>query len=276
MIGGYINDSTRNAKNSIDAFFNSIIDNENGKKKSKEMCQTSYNDILKIPVNDEKDSNFMVQAYGYAYSYYVFSLADKLEASGTPEEQYKKALENYKKATVQSRKIAYYINMKEAFMNMDDEQKKEYRDSITDTQNNLNAELSDTMKDSDDATDLAQKASNDASMEKYKSPVNSKNTKVASTIDDVIDDAKNILDHDSQIEITQIRDFSNSIFNIFLTIGIVVATVVGSILGIKFITSSVEGKADVKKMLIVYVVGCIAVFGAFTIWKVVVTILQGI
>ena len=35
-------------------------------------------------------------------------------------------------------------------------------------------------------------------------------------------------------------------------------------------------KAEVKKSLIPYVAGCVVVFGAFTIWKIIVTILQSI
>ena len=39
---------------------------------------------------------------------------------------------------------------------------------------------------------------------------------------------------------------------------------------------SVEEKADIKGLLIPYIVGCIIIFGAFAIWKLVVDILQGI
>ena len=38
--------------------------------------------------------------------------------------------------------------------------------------------------------------------------------------------------------------------------------------------SSVEGKADVKKALVVYVIGCIAIFGAFGIWKLLLQLLE--
>ena len=37
---------------------------------------------------------------------------------------------------------------------------------------------------------------------------------------------------------------------------------------------SVEEKANIKNSLIAYIAGCVVVFGAFTIWKIVVTILQ--
>ena len=40
--------------------------------------------------------------------------------------------------------------------------------------------------------------------------------------------------------------------------------------------AGVDGKADVKKALIVYVVGCIAIFGAFGVWKLVIEVMQQI
>ena len=36
---------------------------------------------------------------------------------------------------------------------------------------------------------------------------------------------------------------------------------------------SVEEKANIKEVLVPYVVGCIVIFGAFAIWKLIVTIL---
>ena len=71
-----------------------------------------------------------------------------------------------------------------------------------------------------------------------------------------------------------IQDMSNLIYNILLIIGVVVAVIVGLIIGIKFMTGSVEEKAKVKETFVAYIAGCVVVFGAFTIWKVVVTIIQ--
>ena len=73
-----------------------------------------------------------------------------------------------------------------------------------------------------------------------------------------------------------LSDVSNTIYNILLTIGVVIAVLVGAIMGIKLMLASVEEKAEVKKLLIPYVVGCIIIFGGFGIWKLVVTILQGV
>ena len=80
----------------------------------------------------------------------------------------------------------------------------------------------------------------------------------------------------NNINTSELSEFFNPIYNTALIIGIIVAVIVGAILGIKFMTGSVEQKADTKKLLIPYVAGCIAVFGAFGIWKLVVTILAGI
>ena len=74
-----------------------------------------------------------------------------------------------------------------------------------------------------------------------------------------------------------IQDFQTQfgdIYNIVLQIGVGLAVIVGIVLGVKFILSSVEGKAEVKKMLITYVVSCVVIFGSFGIWKIIVTILQ--
>lgn len=63
---------------------------------------------------------------------------------------------------------------------------------------------------------------------------------------------------------------SNLIYNILLVIGIGVAVIVSGVLGIKFMIGSVEEKAQIKDQLIPFVIGCIVVFGAFGIWKIVV------
>ena len=72
------------------------------------------------------------------------------------------------------------------------------------------------------------------------------------------------------------QDFSKTMYNILITIATFVAVLVGGILGVKIMISSADEKAQVKELLIPYVIGCVVVFGAFGIWKLVVTILQNI
>ena len=71
-----------------------------------------------------------------------------------------------------------------------------------------------------------------------------------------------------------LKEGSNTLYNVLLVIGIAVAFIWGMVLGIQFITGSLEEKADVKKNLIVYVIGCVIIFGAFGIWKLLLQLLQ--
>ena len=114
----------------------------------------------------------------------------------------------------------------------------------------------------------------------YNHPKVSKTTETMD-IDKTIEDSENFIKTDDEnsnnnIDSQQLSDFFNPIYNVALIIGIIVSVIVGAILGIKFMTGSVEQKADTKKLLIPYVAGCIAVFGAFFIWKLVVTIMAGL
>ena len=72
----------------------------------------------------------------------------------------------------------------------------------------------------------------------------------------------------------KIKNLSDIIYNVLLILGTVIAVIVGSVLGIQFITGSVEQKAKVKDSLIPFVIGCVVIFGAFGIWKLVITILR--
>lgn len=100
----------------------------------------------------------------------------------------------------------------------------------------------------------------------------------AQSLDDLINDANSFVGQGNSAQITNgsLQDFSSLIYNIFLTVGIVVAVIVGGIIGIKLMASNIDTKVEAKKLLIPYVVGCVVVFGAFGIWKIVVTILQEI
>lgn len=77
-----------------------------------------------------------------------------------------------------------------------------------------------------------------------------------------------------KIDESLLKQTSSQIYNILLTIGIVVDLVVGIIIGIRLMTSEAENKAEAKKSLMVFVVGSVIVFGAFGIWKVLVTFLS--
>lgn len=76
------------------------------------------------------------------------------------------------------------------------------------------------------------------------------------------------------IDDSNLQDMSNLLYNTLLIIAIVVAVIVGLVIGIQFMTGSVEQKAKIKETLIPYIAGCIVIFGAFGIWKLVVEILS--
>ena len=65
-----------------------------------------------------------------------------------------------------------------------------------------------------------------------------------------------------------------SISSCLFIVAIITAVIVGLVIAIKFITGSVIEKAEVKETLTPYIAGCVVVFGAFGIWKLVVTILN--
>ena len=80
----------------------------------------------------------------------------------------------------------------------------------------------------------------------------------------------------SIIDEGQLIETSNFMYKLLLAIGIVVMFIVGTILGIQFMVASAEDKAEVKKALIPYVIGCAVIFGAFTIWSIAVNIGQDV
>lgn len=75
---------------------------------------------------------------------------------------------------------------------------------------------------------------------------------------------------------TNLQKTSRFMYKLLLAMGIVVAFIVGTILGIQFITSGSEDKAKIKEALVPYIVGCCVIFGGFTIWGKVVNIGQDI
>ena len=100
----------------------------------------------------------------------------------------------------------------------------------------------------------------------------------SSSLDDMIGDADSFLNKGDSEHITtnSLQEFSNTFYNILLTIGIIAAVIAGMVIGIKFMMGGAEEKANIKEILIPYVVGCAVVFGSFAIWKLAVTILSQI
>ena len=72
----------------------------------------------------------------------------------------------------------------------------------------------------------------------------------------------------SNLTRTKIKVFMSLISNI------IVAVIAGLFIGIKYMTGSVVQKSETKQLLLPYIVGCVVIFGAFGIWKLVVELLN--
>lgn len=92
--------------------------------------------------------------------------------------------------------------------------------------------------------------------------------------DDFIQDGVN--DENITIEDENLQEMSGLVYNTLLIIAIVIAVAIGLVIGIQFMTGSVGQKAKIKETLIPYVAGCIVIFGAFGIWKLVINIMNSI
>ena len=99
-------------------------------------------------------------------------------------------------------------------------------------------------------------------------------------IDDVINDGDIFMNHakdpSTVINVDDVKKVSGDIYNIVFAVGLVIDVVVGLIIGIKFMISTVEEKAKVKEILTIYIIGSIVLFGSFTIWKITMGILGNV
>ena len=102
------------------------------------------------------------------------------------------------------------------------------------------------------------------------------NTVYASELDSIISEADDFIGIGSNDKINQsgLENFSDTVYNMLLLIGMVIAVIIGTIIGIRFMIASVEDKAKIKETLLVYVIGCIVLVAAFSIWKIVILIMS--
>lgn len=94
------------------------------------------------------------------------------------------------------------------------------------------------------------------------------------SIADVINHAKAFPGSGSELDERDIKDMQSVIYNMLLVIGVIVAVIGTAIMGIQFITSAPEGKAEVKEKMVPFVIGCIVVFSGMAIWKFAVNTIQ--
>ena len=80
----------------------------------------------------------------------------------------------------------------------------------------------------------------------------------------------------SPVSISEAVNLGNKIITVVSTIGSVLSVIVLIVIGIKYMLGSVEEKAEYKKTLIPYVVGCIIVFAASSIAQLIFNILTAV
>lgn len=105
----------------------------------------------------------------------------------------------------------------------------------------------------------------------------------ATTLDEILRTAENFLNLESGGAATngssetnneELKSMSDLLYNTLLAIGMVVAVVIGLVLAIKYMLAGSEEKAEIKETIPAYIVSCIVVFGAFTIWKIIINLIQ--
>lgn len=100
------------------------------------------------------------------------------------------------------------------------------------------------------------------------------------SLDDVMNHGNSFLNAGSEsstmIDQNDLKSLSNFISGVLLTIAIGVTVITGAIMGLNFITQSIEEKAKVKESMVPWVIGIIVSFGAFTIWEVAVNLFQSL
>ena len=90
--------------------------------------------------------------------------------------------------------------------------------------------------------------------------------------DNFINEGKTESQKNEAINYEEFRLTTNNIGSVLTTLGIVLAVIIGGILGIQIMWGSIEQQVKAKEMIMPYVVACIVIFGAFGIWKLAVTI----
>ena len=101
----------------------------------------------------------------------------------------------------------------------------------------------------------------------------------ASSLSDAIGGADDFVqagvkDKSPAISEDNLQGMSDMLYTALLVIATIVAIIVGLVIAIQFMTGSVGERAKIKETLIPYIAGCIVIFGAFGIWKLVVNILK--
>lgn len=98
-------------------------------------------------------------------------------------------------------------------------------------------------------------------------------------IGDILSQSENWTQTGSQhtgetMDTKELKETSDTLYNLLLAIATAVAIIVGAILGVQYMTAGIDKKVEVKESLFPYLISCIVVFGSLGIWKLVVTVMS--
>ena len=106
------------------------------------------------------------------------------------------------------------------------------------------------------------------------------NVYAASGWSDIFSQGENFINQgknsNTDINEVEFKALYKNLYNFLLAIGIIITIIVGALLGLKYMFGSIEQQVKVKETLLPYLVGCIIIFGAFGIWKIVLIFAQNI
>lgn len=106
-------------------------------------------------------------------------------------------------------------------------------------------------------------------------------SKAELSIDSIFSNADDFLAQESQssaqgIEESELKDISDTVSGILLTIAVAVTFITIGVMGVNFAIQAADEKAKVKESMVPWVIGILVSFGAYGIWKFVMNIFYNI
>ena len=221
----------------------------------------------------------MIQAYLYAFTYNQLT-ANRSEETDDPKQDFDKAERRFDRTDSQTEKVGALKDMENALNRMknddryDDETIEKYENKYLDAKNELNNDVGNDMVEQNQNNQDSHDNVDDIL---YKKPELSTTNSSSESLEDMMNDGDAFISSSNNANIIKQDELQSTIsvmYNIFLEVGVALAVIIGLLLGIKFMIGSTEEKAEIKKLLLPYVVGCLVVFGAFGIWKFVLTLME--
>ena len=252
---------------------NGVLTNYKTVDERKKQLNNLYKDAKDNVAVIDGDSQFKAIAYIYAQAYASLKAEEKQDSKPVDEikedewdDQVKEAMEDYQNAETDAEKRAAAMRAAELLQNMPEDKREETIDG---------------RKAEDILAEIIISEDNRESGETiYKKPSLDTNNTVDSSasISDMMNDGDDFIKSatNNPIKTEQLQSVSSNLYNIFVEIGVVLAVIIGLIIGIKYMYTSVDQKAEIKKLLVPYLIGCVVIFGALGIWKFVVTLLETI